>query len=108
MEMDWLHAARGINFIYDATLNTGKPYRGPTLKGLDTDRALSTLFAGSGIDYKRKGNYVTLRPAKKTSSPAPSVRRSAQVKAPAQSRHRHTISGYVCGADGFEPPTLCL
>lgn len=39
MEMDWLHAARGINFIYDATLNTGKSYHGPALKGLDTDRA---------------------------------------------------------------------
>ena len=100
MEMDWLHAVRGINFIYDATLNTDKSYHGPALKGLDTDRALSTLFAGSGIDYKRKGNYVTLRPAKKTSSPAPSVRRPAQVKAPAQSRQRHTISGYVRGADG--------
>ena len=60
-EMDWLHKAFNISFVYDSSIPTDKAYNGPSLKDMSLRKALSTLFHGSGIDYKRNGNYVLLK-----------------------------------------------
>ena len=59
-QMEWLHQEQGVNFVYDATLNVGRTYTGPELKGLSLQKALKTLFENSDINYRQNGKYVML------------------------------------------------
>ena len=90
-QMEWLHKSHKINFTFDASLPVDRPYHGPSLKGLSLDKALATLFEGSGISYKLVGKYVIL-------SKAPSSVNHAEAPRPPKSSPpaaRHTLSGYV-------------
>ena len=82
-QMEWLHRERGLNFVYDARLNVNRPYRGPRIDRMTVEQALQTLFDGTGIEYRREGNYVMLK--EKAAPPEPK----------AATRRRHTVSGYV-------------
>ena len=96
-QMEWLHKTRKVNFTFDASLPVDKPYRGPSIKRLPTDKALSTLFEGTGIRYKVMGKYVILskapEPTRHADTPHPS-------KTPSSATSRHTLSGYVRDAGG--------
>ena len=92
-QMEWLHKTKKINFTYDASLPVGQVYHGPSLKHLPLDKALSTLFAGSGIDYRVKGKYVILSKAQRSAPPLPPKPASA-------STARHTLNGFVRDTDG--------
>lgn len=87
-QMEWLHRERGLNFVYDARLNVNRPYRGPRIDRMTVEQALQTLFDGTGIEYRREGNYVMLK--EKAAPPEPK----------AVTRRRHTVSGYVRDSAG--------
>ena len=78
-QMDWLHQRQNVNFVYDATINIGQPYKGPSLNGLALSKALRTLFDGTGIDYRQNGKYVML----------------FEAKSEKKGTTTYTISGYV-------------
>ena len=59
-QMDWLHKTQNVNFVYDATLDVGQPYTGPSLAGMPFRQALKTLFQGSGIVFRVEGKQVLL------------------------------------------------
>ncbi len=86
--MDEMHRTRGVNFVYDSSLNVGQAYKGPDVKALPLKEALQRLFRGSGIDYTVKGKYVML---KATALPLP--KRKGEAK-------RWTVSGYVRDEQG--------
>lgn len=87
-QMEWLHRERELNFVYDARLNVNRPYRGPRIDRMTVEQALQTLFDGTGIEYRREGNYVMLK--EKAAPPEPK----------AVTRRRHTVSGYVRDSAG--------
>lgn len=96
-EMDWLHRARKVNFVYDASLNVGKTYQGPAIRKMKLQDALRTLFKDSGIDYEQKGKYVMLRKV------ADKVRTDPKEQAPQKkpkTQRSHTLSGYVKDHNG--------
>ena len=96
-QMEWLHKSHKINFTFDASLPVDRPYHGPSLKGMSLDKALATLFEGTGISYKLVGKYVIL-------SKAPAPVRHAEAPRPVRpsppSTVRHTLSGYVRDTGG--------
>ena len=83
-QMEQMHQQRGINFVYDATINLEKPYRGPALKSMSLEKALKQLFEGIDIQWQVRGNYVMLRPTSHHAAP-PSPKK----------KKRHTLSGFV-------------
>ena len=93
-QMEWLHKTKKVNFTFDASLPVDRAYRGPSLKGLPLDKALSTLFEGTGISYKVSGKYVILSKPPTRHKDAP---RPAKAVPPAA---RHTLSGYVRDTGG--------
>lgn len=94
-QMEWLHKTKKVNFTYDASLPVGNAYSGPSLKGMPLDKALSTLFAGTGIAYKISGKYVILSLEK-----VPAHDRLQPHKSNPQPARRHTLSGYVRDSGG--------
>lgn len=86
--MEEMHRTRGVNFVYDSSLNVGQAYKGPDVKALPLKEALQRLFRGSGIDYTVKGKYVML---KATALSLP--KRKGEAK-------RWTVSGYVRDEQG--------
>lgn len=96
-QIDWLQRTRKVNFVYDSSLQLNKVYKGPSLSGLSTHKALKTLFKDSGINYEQQGAYVMLRPQRQArpSSPAKSVPQKKE--APVQ---HYTLSGYVRDENG--------
>ncbi len=101
-EMERLHKARNINFVYDASIPTDKPYNGPVLTNMSTDKALATLFKGSGISYRRNGSYVLLSLNSKNTTKTPDGQNTKTPKKTKSSvkTTRYTISGYVRNANG--------
>lgn len=94
-EMEKLHRQRGVNFVYDASLNVSRPYKGQPLDGLSLEKALANLFHDSDIDYLAQGRYVLLkrRNEEKTTGSENPLR-------PKGNDRRHTVSGYVGGENG--------
>ncbi len=92
-QMEWLHATHHVDFVYDAAIDVKQPYHGPTLRGLTLEKALATLFQGTGIGWSREGRYVILK-QEKSGLPA-----AKPTENPARQR-RFTVSGYVKDSGG--------
>ena len=86
--MDEMHRTRGVNFVYDSSLNVGQAYKGPDVKSLSLKEALQRLFRDSGIGYTMKGKYVMLK-----AYPQPLPKEKGKTK-------RWTVSGYVRDEQG--------
>lgn len=92
-EMEWLHKERGINFVYDASINTDVVFTGQPLStnsDKSTKQLLESLFKDTGIGFEQKGNHVVLKSDKEP--------RSASYRPVA--RRTFTISGYVKNNSG--------
>lgn len=92
-QMEWIHTTHHVDFVYNADVVVNQSYQGPTLRGLTLEKALATLFQGTGISWSRDGRYVILKQSKATK---PS---NKPLDAPVRQR-RFTISGYVKDAGG--------
>lgn len=85
-QMDLLHSRFGVDFVYDSSIETGRPYTGASLSGMRLKDALGTLFKGTGITFTLSGRYVMLHHAAK--EPEPKREKPVQ-------RHTFTLSGFV-------------
>ena len=86
-EMEIIHEALDVNFVYDSTIELTLPYSGKPMKDIirsarkrcsddraESDRAclelcLKTLFAGTNIEYEVMKKYVVLTQADKRKKP---------------------------------------
>ena len=96
-QMEWLHKSHKVNFTFDASLPVDRSYHGPSLKGLSLDKALATLFEGTGISYKMTGKYIILS---KAPAPVHHAEAPRPVKPSPHAAVRHTLSGYVRDSGG--------
>lgn len=92
-EMERLHRERGINFVYDASINTDIIFKGKPLAvngSKSTKELLYALFKDTDIIFEQRGSHVVLKsgknPIQETSRPA--------------ARRTFTISGYVRNNSG--------
>ena len=60
-QMEWLHQAKKINFVYDSSLKVDVPYIGPDIRKMSVKKALKALFEKTEIDYTINANYVILK-----------------------------------------------
>ena len=60
-QMEWLHQAKKINFVYDASLKVDVPYEGPDIRKMPVKKALKTLFQKTEFEYTINANYVILK-----------------------------------------------
>ncbi len=97
-QMEWLHQARKINFVYDASLDVGGQYNGPDIKQMPVKKALKTLFQKTDIEYKITANYVILK-RKQTQQQISTSHTNISHKVQ-QNQRRHTLSGYVRDENG--------
>ena len=86
-EMEVIHEALGVNFVYDSAIEINVPYSGKPMKDIiktsrkgrsdvmpDSDRAslelcLKTLFAGTSMQYKVMKKYIVLTRIDKRKKP---------------------------------------
>ena len=86
-EMEVIHEAFGVNFVYDSAIEINVPYLGKPMRDVikasrkggsdvmpDPDRAslelcLKTLFAGTNIEYEVMKKYIVLTQADKRKKP---------------------------------------
>ena len=96
-QMEWLHQAKKINFVYDASLKVDVPYEGPDIRKMPVKKALKTLFQKTEFEYTINANYVILKRRQKQqiSTPHTNINRKVQ-----QVQRRHTLSGYVRDESG--------
>ena len=50
----------GVHFVYDSSLPVGQPFAGQQFTKIRLRDALNTLFKGTGIEWQKKGKYITL------------------------------------------------
>lgn len=91
--MERLHRERGINFVYDASINTDILFKGQPLdvsSSNTTKQLLHALFKDTDIVFEQRGSHVVLKNGKnaiqETSRPV--------------ARRTFTISGYVRNNSG--------
>lgn len=96
-QMEWLHQAKKINFVYDASLKVDVPYEGPDIQKMPVKKALKTLFQKTEFEYTVNANYVILKRRQKQqiSTSHTNMNHKAQ-----QVLRRHTLSGYVRDESG--------
>jgi len=90
-QMEWLHKNRKVNFVYDADIKVHRTYNGPSIKKMPLQKALKTLFDGTGIGYTVQGNYILLKQKGSYLTSEP-LKNSKKI--------RHTLSGYIRDGNG--------
>lgn len=90
-QMEWLHKNRKVNFVYDADIKVDRTYNGPSIKKMPLQKALRTLFDGTGIGYAVQGNYILLKQKESHLTSEP-LKNSKKI--------RHTLSGYIRDGNG--------
>lgn len=90
-QMDRIHAAYGVDFIYDSDLKVNVPCREKATKGMRLKDALNAVFKGTDITFTVKGRYVILRQNKEL--PAKGVKTKT-------AKRRYTLSGFVKDENG--------
>ena len=78
-EMEVIHEALGVNFVYDSAIEINVPYLGKPMKDIIKgnkkehsallEECLQTLFAGTGIEYEVMKKYIVLTQADKRKKP---------------------------------------
>ena len=78
-EMEVIHEALGVNFVYDSAIEINVPYSGKPMKDVIKgsrkehsallEECLQTLFAGTGIEYEVMKKYIVLTQADKRKKP---------------------------------------
>ena len=78
-EMEVIHEALGVNFVYDSEIELNVPYSGRPMKDVIKDNrkehsalldeCLQTLFAGTNIEYEIMKKYIVLTQADKRKKP---------------------------------------
>ena len=96
-QMEWLHQAKKINFVYDASLKVDVPYEGPDIRKMPVKKALKTLFQKTEFEYTINANYVILKRRQKQQISTPHTNINHKVQ---QVQRRHTLSGYVRDESG--------
>ena len=96
-QMEWLHQAKKINFVYDASLKVDVPYEGPDIRRMSVKKALKTLFQKTEFEYTINANYVILKRRQKQQISTPHTNINHKVQ---QAQRRHTLSGYVRDESG--------
>ena len=96
-QMEWLHQAKKINFVYDASLKVDVPYEGPDIRKMSVKKALKTLFQKTEFEYTVNANYVILKRRQKQQISTSHTNINHKVQ---QVQRRHTLSGYVRDESG--------
>ena len=93
-QMEWLHQAKNINFVYDSSLKVDVSYAGPDIRKMSVKKALKTLFQKTEFEYTINANYVILkrRTTQQISTSHTNINHKVQ--------RRHTLSGYVRDENG--------
>lgn len=99
-EMQRMQQTRKVSFVYDSSIKTNIPYTGGNIDKMSLKQALKALFAGTGISYELKGEYVLLKAVGEPSPSRPSALVCPANAAPSAARQRHTLSGYVRDSRG--------
>ena len=69
-EMRVIHESFDVNFVYDSSIDLDIPYSGKPMKGIKTlEECLTTLFAGTGIEYEITKKYIVLTKVDKKKKP---------------------------------------
>ena len=96
-QMEWLHQAKKINFVYDSSLKVDIPYTGPDIRKMPVKKALKTLFEKTEFDYTINANYVILKRRQKQQISTSHTNSNHKVQ---HVQRRHTLSGYVRDESG--------
>ena len=70
-EMEFIHEALGVNFVYDSSIDLDTPYSNvmPDPDRTSLEVCLQTLFSGTGIEYEIMKKYIVLTKADKRKKP---------------------------------------
>ena len=74
-QMEKIHKIYGVNFVYDSSIDLDIPYNGKPLPisakndKESLEECLTTLFAGTGIDYEIMKKYIVLTKAETRKKP---------------------------------------
>lgn len=95
-QMEWLHNNRNVKFVYDASLNVNRQYKGPDICRMRLKQAVAALFKGTDIDYDIKGSYILLTKKERRATESDKVNRQKKDKA----KRNFTLSGHVKDENG--------
>jgi len=93
-QMDWLHKTKGVNFVYDSSINLDRTFKRKTVDGANLNQTLKLMFEDADIEYEVKGKYVVLKKKSKKKKKPQVQEKSIKAK------RSYTLSGYIKDQNG--------